>query len=107
VPAVAPPPPAEPSAIRRFNKKLALKITGGVGTMWCAYAFAMFAMTGFPGLLPVSLSKYALWGSTVFSQLVLLSVILVGQNSQAATGEKRAQATYLGLPRLWLTVVVL
>jgi len=62
--------------------------------MWCAYLFAVFAVSGFPGFLPASVSRYTLWGSTVFAQLVLLSVILVGQNEQATASEARAQATY-------------
>ena len=62
--------------------------------MWCAYFFAIFAGLGFPGFLPESVSRYTLWGSTVFAQLVLLSVILVGQNEQGEASEARAQATY-------------
>jgi hypothetical protein len=80
---------------KRFNAALALGVTSGVGTMWCAYAFMLFAITGFPGLLSGNVTKYTLWGSTVFAQLVLLSVIMVGQNEQAAESETRAHATYL------------
>jgi hypothetical protein len=80
--------------VKRFNATLALGITSGVGTMWCAYAFMLFAITGFPGLLSGNVTKYTLWGSTVFAQLVLLSVILVGQNEAAAESETRAHATY-------------
>lgn len=80
--------------IQRANAAAARFVTTGVGTMWCAYLFAIFAGLGFPGFLPDSVSKYTLWGSTVFAQLVLLSVILVGQNEQAEASEARAQATY-------------
>jgi hypothetical protein len=59
------PKPDDVRLAHRFNALLARHVTAGVGTMWCAYLFAMFAFTGFPGFLPVSISKYALWGSTV------------------------------------------
>lgn len=80
--------------IRRGNAAVARFVTSGVGTMWCAYFFALFAISGMPGLFPSSISKYTLWGSTVFAQLVLLSVILVGQNEQTQASERRAAATY-------------
>lgn len=78
----------------RFNAALAVKITGAVGTMWCAYTFGLIATTGFPGLLGDGVTKYTLWVSTIFLQLVLLSVIIVGQNVQSAAADKRSQATY-------------
>lgn len=78
----------------RFNAALAVKITGVVGTMWCAYAFAVIASTGFPGLLGDGVTRYTLWISTIFLQLVLLSVIIVGQNVQSAAADKRSEATY-------------
>ena len=78
-----------------FNAALALKITNGVGTMWCAYAFAALALVSLPGAIrtgdPVVLVS---WVSQTFLQLVLLSIIIVGQNVQAAAGDKRADATY-------------
>jgi len=82
------------SAATRFNSAVAHVVTSGVGTMWCAYVFAVIAFTGFPGLLPSTVSRYTLWGSTVFAQLVLLSVILVEQNGLAAASERRAEAVY-------------
>lgn len=80
--------------LNRFNAALAVKITGAVGTMWCAYVFALIATTGFPGLLGDGVTKYTLWISTIFLQLVLLSVIIVGQNIQSAASDKRSEATY-------------
>jgi len=33
---------------KRLNAALAVKITGAVGTMWCAYAFAALALVSLP-----------------------------------------------------------
>ncbi|PZS22199.1 MAG: hypothetical protein DLM54_03285 [Acidimicrobiales bacterium] len=73
---------------------MAVRITRVVGTMWCAYAFALIATTGFPGLIGPKVTQYTLWVSTIFLQLVLLSVIIVGQNIQSAASDKRSEATY-------------
>src|ERR1700730_8205117 len=74
---------------------LAVKITKGVGTMWCAYAFAALAIVSLPSAIrsgdPVVLVS---WISQTFLQLVLLSIIIVGQNVLAAAADKRAEATY-------------
>ncbi len=81
--------------ITRFNTWLAVKVTNGVGTMWCAYAFAALALISLPAAItsgnPVVLVS---WVSQTFLQLVLLSIIIVGQNVLAAASDKRAEATY-------------
>src|SRR6202035_4961285 len=81
--------------ITRFNTWLAVKVTNGVGTMWCAYAFAALALVSLPAAIlsgnPVILVS---WISQTFLQLVLLSIIIVGQNVLAAAADKRAEATY-------------
>src|ERR1700716_2546079 len=81
--------------ITRFNTWLAVKVTNGVGTMWCAYAFAALALVSLPAAIlsgnPVVLVS---WISQTFLQLVLLSVIIVGQNVLAAAADKRSDATY-------------
>jgi hypothetical protein len=83
------------SPIRRFNTWLAVRVTNGVGTMWCAYAFAALALVSLPAAVlsgnPVILVS---WISQTFLQLVLLSIIIVGQNVLAAASDKRAEATY-------------
>lgn len=83
------------SPITRFNTWLAVKVTSGVGTMWCAYAFAALAFISLPAAIqsgnPVTLVS---WISQTFLQLVLLSIIIVGQNVLAAASDKRAEATY-------------
>lgn len=79
----------------RFNAWLAVKVTNGIGTVWCAYAFAALALVSLPSAVgshsPVVLVS---WISQTFLQLVLLSVIIVGQNVLAAAADKRAEATY-------------
>ncbi len=83
------------NAAARFNAWFAVKVTTGVGTMWCAYAFAVLAIISLPSAIssgsPVILVS---WVSQTFLRLVLLSVIIVGQNVLAASADKRAEATY-------------
>jgi len=83
------------SAAARFNAWFAVKVTTGVGTMWCAYAFAALALVSLPSAIrshsPVVLVS---WISQTFLQLVLLSVIIVGQNVLASAADKRSEATY-------------
>jgi hypothetical protein len=79
----------------RFNSALAVKITQGVGTMWCAYAFAALALVSLPSAIRSgSAVTLVSWISQTFLQLVLLSIIIVGQNVLAAAADKRAEATY-------------
>jgi hypothetical protein len=83
------------TAVQRFNARFAVKVTDGVGTMWCAYAFAALALVS----LPEAISSHSAvtlvsWISQTFLQLVLLSVIIVGQNVLAAAADKRSEATY-------------
>lgn len=78
-----------------FNGKVAILVTGVVGTMWCAYAFAILALVALPSALksgdPLQLVQ---WISQTFIQLVLLSVIIVGQNISSRASDKRADMTY-------------
>jgi hypothetical protein len=79
----------------RFNQWFAVKVTNGVGTMWCAYAFAALALVSLPSAIASgSAVTLVSWISQTFLQLVLLSVIIVGQNVLAAAADKRAEATY-------------
>ncbi len=76
-----------------FLDKIALFITAIVGTMYCAFVFAAIAFTGFPfkGATPL---QYVLWTSTIFLQLVLLPIILVGQNLQNRHAQLLAEQMY-------------
>jgi len=78
--------------IREFNKQIALFVTEKVGTMTCAYLFALLALISLPEALssedPLEIVS---WVAETFLQLVLLSIIIVGQNIQADIAEQQAQ----------------
>ena len=78
----------------RFNAWLAIKITNGVGTMWCAYLFAVIALIGLPAALKPGGEGIIAWIAQTFLQLVLLSIIIVGQNIAAASSDARAENTF-------------
>jgi hypothetical protein len=76
------------------NAKVAVLITRLVGTMWCAYLFALIALIGLgPALKPGGEGIIA-WIAQTFLQLVLLSVIMVGQNVQSLASDARAADTF-------------
>jgi hypothetical protein len=81
-------------ASTKFNAWLAIKITNGVGTMWCAYAFAVLALIGLPTALKPGGEGIIAWIAQTFLQLVLLSIIIVGQNIAAASSDARSENTY-------------
>ncbi len=83
------------SKIDDFNRKLAAKITSGVATMWCAYLFAAIALIS----LPAAINSHTLitivgWIAQTFLQLVLLSIIMVGQNVASASVEQKINETH-------------
>jgi hypothetical protein len=79
----------------RFNSRFALLITLAVGSMWCAYLFAVLALVSLPSVLARGdLIIIVAWVAQTFLQLVLLPIIIVGQNIQAAASDKRAEQTY-------------
>jgi hypothetical protein len=76
------------------NAKIAVLITRVVGSMWCAYVFAVIALFGLsPALKPGGEGLIA-WIAQTFLQLVLLSVIMVGQSVQSAASDARSEQTY-------------
>ena len=77
-----------------FNGRFALLLTTAVGTMWCAYAFAVLALVALPSALGGGLFPLIQWVSQTFIQLVLLSIIMVGQNILGKASDKRAEMTY-------------
>jgi hypothetical protein len=85
---------ANERAANRMNAWLAVKITDGVGTMWCAYVFAIIALIGLPTALHPGGEGLIAWIAQTFLQLVLLSIIIVGQNIAAASSDKRSENTY-------------
>ena len=97
------------NAYARFNKWLAIKVTTGVGSMTCAYIFSVLALISLPAILSAfkvfhntfpnwlvkaSLIALVSWIAQTYIQLVLLSVIIVGQNIQSAASDARAAKTF-------------
>ena len=84
-----------PSMMGRLNAKVGLKITLVVGTMWCAYLFTVLALISAPSAFKTGNTIIMVaWIAQTFLQLVLLPIIIVGQNVQATAADARAEATY-------------
>lgn len=78
-----------------FNTNLAAKITSGVATMWCAYIFAAIALISLPAAIKTgNLITIVAWIAQTFLQLVLLSIIMVGQNVASASVEQKITETH-------------
>jgi hypothetical protein len=80
--------------IVRLNARVGLKITLIVGTMWTAYLFTVLALFALPDAIKQGTYFIVVWLSSSFLQLVLLPIIIVGQNIQAKAADERAAATY-------------
>ncbi len=84
-----------PGPIGRFNARFGLKITVIVGTMWTAYLFTLLALVSAPAAFRSGDRIIIIaWIAQTFLQLVLLPIIIVGQNVQAAAADARSLATY-------------
>ena len=80
-----------------INTQIAVWLTEHVGTMWTAYAFAVLAIIGLfaiLGLLSPIVALLIAWISQTFLQLVLLPVIMVGQNVLGRKSELQADESY-------------
>lgn len=77
-----------------FNAWFALLITNAVGTMWCAYVFAILALVSLPAAVQGGTATLVAWTAQTFIQLVLLSIIMVGQKVAAEASDKQALQTY-------------
>jgi hypothetical protein len=87
--------------IGRFNAAVAIRITKIVGTMYCAYAFALLAVVALPAAIEQgSPTVLVNWLSSNFLQLVLLPIIIVGQNVISAAQDARAEADHETLTAL-------
>ena len=86
------------SGVGRFNNSLAVLITKSVGTMWAAYLFVLIALVSFPQALAAFLAGDTVtgitWLSQSFLQLVLLPIIIVGQNVIQSANDARAEADH-------------
>ena len=105
----------EMAKVNTFNAKVAVLITKIVGSMYCAYGFAVLALCSLPAILSqfsalantfphwmtsASLLALVAWVSSYFLQLVLLSVIMVGQDVQSQSSDARALDTDENTKRL-------
>jgi hypothetical protein len=81
--------------ISRLNARFGLFVTLAVGTMWCAYVFTLLALVSLPAALKTH-NKIIIvaWIAQTFLQLILLPIIIVGQNVQAAAADRRGEDTY-------------
>ncbi len=77
-----------------FNGWLAKVITNGVATMYCAYAFAALALVSLPAAFQGGTATLVAWIAQTFIQLVLLSIIMVGQKVSAVASDTQAEQTF-------------
>jgi hypothetical protein len=78
-----------------FNERIGLAVTKRVGTMWAAYVFFGLSLVSLPAALSSGNEIVIVsWIAQTFLQLVLLPIIIVGQNIQAKASDERAVATY-------------
>ena len=83
------------SSIGRINQVIATKITSFVSTMWCAYIFAAIALISLPAAIR-SGDRIVIvaWVAQTFLQLVLLSIIMVGQDSSSKGMQQKIDETH-------------
>lgn len=100
----------EEAGANKFNNALALKITNIVGSMWSAYLFGLLSLMSLPAILvaingsfrrdfphwiiATSMITLIAWISQNFLQLVLLPVIMVGQNVIQGQQDAKAEADH-------------
>jgi hypothetical protein len=72
----------------------AVLITRSVGTMACAYVFGLIALISLPNAISGGRATLISWIAQTFLQLVLLSIIMVGQTVQAAASDARAEKAF-------------
>jgi hypothetical protein len=106
----------EQAGITKFNNTLAVKITKTVGSMWSAYVFGLLSLMSLPAILVImdphlrsnfpkwiiatSMITLIAWISQNFLQLVLLPVIMVGQNVIQGQQDAKAEADHKTLTYL-------
>lgn len=106
----------EENGVRKFNNSFAVKITNGVGSMWSAYIFALISLMSLPAILVLvlpslrhnfpnwiitaSVITLIAWVSQNFLQLVLLPVIMVGQNVIQGQQDAKAETDHQTLTYL-------
>ncbi|MHB1498952.1 MAG: hypothetical protein ACYCXN_13710 [Acidimicrobiales bacterium] len=102
------------NAYVRFNKRLAVLITGNVGTMTCFWLFCVIALLGLPAALVeahvvtptiglIGEAGFVImvqWIAQSFLQLILLPSLMVGQNLQNEAADARSAKTFEDVERI-------
>lgn len=89
------------TGIHKLNYWIAVKITNGVGTMWCAYAFVILDLVMLPPVIKAaSVMIWVTYIAQTVLQLVLLPIIMVGQNVIQAQNESKADVDHKTLTYL-------
>jgi hypothetical protein len=83
------------NSIKTFNTRVAEKITSLVSTMCCAYIFAAIALISLPAAIKSgNVVIIVAWIAQTFLQLVLLSIIMVGQQVAGASLAQKINETH-------------
>jgi hypothetical protein len=78
-----------------FGARVGARITAIVGTMVTALGFTILALISLPAAIKSGdIIVIVAWVAQTFLQLVLLPIIIVGQNVQGMAADKRAVQTY-------------
>ena len=81
--------------INAFNRRIAERITSVVSTMWAAYLFAAIALISLPSAIRSGDTLTIVdWVAQTFLQLVLLSIIMVGQQRSSEKVSKEIDETH-------------
>lgn len=89
---------ADTHPLEGLNQRFAVAITDRIGSMWAAYLFCALALVSLPAaLLSGNIIVIVAWVAQTFLQLVLLPVIIVGQNVQASHADARAERDHEAL----------
>jgi DNA integrity scanning protein DisA with diadenylate cyclase activity len=75
--------------MNRILDKAAAIIVRAVATMWCALFFAALALVALPSALHTGTLAVVSWISQTFIQLVMLSIIMVGQRQLDSANSER------------------
>jgi hypothetical protein len=99
----------------KFNDAVAVRITKAVGTMWTGYLFGLLSLFSLPAILHLVFPKLSIfphwiisaslisliaWVSQNFLQLILLPIIMVGQNVIQVQQDAKAESDHRTLTYL-------
>lgn len=91
----------ELKGMSKFNYWLAVKITNSVGTMWCAYVFLIVDLFMLPPVIKAhDVIVWVTYIAQTLLQLVLLPIIMVGQNVIQSQNEAKADTDHKTLTYL-------